>query len=112
MEESRTFIRDDNNILNQGKIWSQPMSDQDIRWIQRFNNFDKALHQLKTFIDKGNLNKLEALEMIHSFENTYELAWNTLKEFLKIRERLEFTAVEMQSVSHSGGALSKTARRG
>jgi len=35
------------------------MTTQDIRWIQRFNNFEKALSQLAKFIEKGNLNELE-----------------------------------------------------
>ncbi len=32
---------------------------EDIRWKQRFSNFQKALSQLKKFIDKGELNELE-----------------------------------------------------
>ena len=55
------------------------MTDQDIRWIQRFNHFSKALSQLRKFIEKGNLNELEEQGLIQAFEYTYELAWNTLK---------------------------------
>lgn len=54
----------------------------DIRWVQRFNNFCKALSQLQQFIDKfEQLNELEKQGMIKSFEYTYELAWNTIKDF-------------------------------
>jgi hypothetical protein len=35
------------------------MSGNDIRWIQRFNNFTRALGQLSKFIQKGDLNELE-----------------------------------------------------
>lgn len=55
--------------------------DADIRWKQRFNNFAKALAQLTKFIDKGQLNELEQQGLIQSFEYTYELAWNVIKDF-------------------------------
>jgi nucleotidyltransferase substrate binding protein (TIGR01987 family) len=59
------------------------MSKQDIRWIQRFNNFSKALDQLTKFIEKGELNELEKQGMIQAFEYTYELAWNTVKDYFE-----------------------------
>ncbi|MGZ8159687.1 MAG: nucleotidyltransferase substrate binding protein [Methylobacter sp.] len=57
------------------------MQNNDIRWIQRFNNFGKALAQLAKFIAKGDLSELEKQGLIQCFEYTYELAWNTLKDF-------------------------------
>ncbi len=57
------------------------MENQEIRWIQRFNNFRKALKQLTKFIEKGELNELEEQGLIQSFEYNYELAWNTIKDF-------------------------------
>jgi nucleotidyltransferase substrate binding protein (TIGR01987 family) len=57
------------------------MKTNDIRWIQRFNNFCKALAQLGKFIAKGDLNELEKQGLIQCFEYTYELAWNTIKDF-------------------------------
>jgi len=59
------------------------MSIKDIRWIQRFNHFKKALNQLTKFIEKGKLNELEQQGVIQSFEYTYELAWNTLKDYFE-----------------------------
>lgn len=56
---------------------------EDIRWKQRFSNFNKALTQLQKFIDKGELSELEALGLVKAFEYTYELAWNTIKDFLE-----------------------------
>ncbi len=50
------------------------MTTEDIRWIQRFNNFKKALGQLTKFIEKGELNELEKQGLIQAFEYTYELA--------------------------------------
>jgi nucleotidyltransferase substrate binding protein (TIGR01987 family) len=57
------------------------MENQDVRWIQRFSNYKKAFSQLKKFIDKGELNELEQQGLIQAFEYTYELAWNTIKDF-------------------------------
>ena len=59
------------------------MSKKDIRWEQRFSNYQKALTQLKKFIDKGELSQLEKQGLIKAFEYTYELAWNTIKDFLE-----------------------------
>ena len=59
------------------------VEDEDIRWKQRFNNYIKALNQLTKFIDKNILNDLEMQGLIKAFEYTYELAWNTMKDFLE-----------------------------
>ena len=63
------------------------MSDQsdskDVRWKQRFQNYQRALKQLTKFIEKGDLNELEEQGMIQSFEYTYELAWNTMKDLFE-----------------------------
>jgi nucleotidyltransferase substrate binding protein (TIGR01987 family) len=54
----------------------------DIRWKQRFANYRKALQQLGRFVEKQPLNELEQQGLVKAFEYTYELAWNTLKDFL------------------------------
>lgn len=59
--------------------------EQDVRWKQRFENYEKALSQLTKFIEKGDLNELELQGIIQSFEYTYELAWNVMKDFLKFK---------------------------
>ena len=56
---------------------------QEIRWQQRFANFQKALSQLKDVVELKNPNRFEEQGLIKAFEFTYELAWNTLKDFLK-----------------------------
>ena len=64
------------------------MSQPDIRWIQRFNNFNKAFSQLGEAVDlakQRNLSKLEEQGLIQAFEYTHELGWNTLKDFLESR---------------------------
>lgn len=57
------------------------MSDQDIRWKQRLQNFSKAFEQLSEFIQKGKLNKFEEQGLIQCFEYNYELSWNVIKDF-------------------------------
>jgi len=59
------------------------MSDQDIRWIHRLNNYSKALGQLREFLEKGELNKFEKQGLIKAFEYTFELAWNTIKDYFE-----------------------------
>ena len=59
------------------------MSDQDIRWIQRYNHYTQALAQLTKFIEKGELNELEKQGLIQAFEYSYELAWNTIKDYFE-----------------------------
>ena len=64
------------------------MTTQDIRWIQRFNNFAKAFSQLKEAVELAQqqpLSKLEEQGLIQAFEYTHELAWNILKDFLEGR---------------------------
>jgi len=55
----------------------------DIRWIQRFNNYRKAVLQLGKFIEKEELNELEVQGLIQSFEYNYELSWNTVKDYFE-----------------------------
>ncbi len=60
--------------------------NQDIRWIQRFSNYKKALVQLETAVKisiERQLSDLEKQGMIQCFEYTHELAWNTLKNYLE-----------------------------
>ncbi len=64
-------------------------SKNDIRWEQRFSNFNKALKKLSEAIDYVKKNPKEELldeilkeGIIQRFEYTHELAWNVMKDFL------------------------------
>lgn len=59
--------------------------NDDIRWIQRLDNYSRALSQLKRFAQKEKLNDLEEQGLIQAFEYTHELAWNTLKDYLQLQ---------------------------
>jgi len=56
---------------------------QDTRWKQRFDNYSKAVGQLTRFLEKSELNELESQGLVQCFEYTYELAWNTIKDFFE-----------------------------
>lgn len=59
---------------------------KDIRWKQRFENFQKVFKQLSTAIDlekDRNLSEIEQQGFIKAFEFTFELAWNVLKDYLQ-----------------------------
>jgi nucleotidyltransferase substrate binding protein (TIGR01987 family) len=67
---------------------SDAMKKQDVRWRQRFQNFNKAFSQLSgaaALAQQRPLSELEQQGLIQSFEFTHELAWNTLKDFLEER---------------------------
>ncbi len=73
--------------------------EQDIRWEQRFSNFEKALHKLTQAveyirhnllvedepIDDGDssyvLDEIIKEGLIQRFEYTHELAWNVMKDY-------------------------------
>ena len=62
------------------------MADPDIRWRQRFDNFQRALQVLERGVDLGRqrpLSELEQQSLIQAFEFTHELAWNLLKDYLQ-----------------------------
>jgi hypothetical protein len=73
------------------------MTTKGIRWIQRFNHFDKAFSQLKEAVElaqQRQLSKLEEQGLIQAFEFTHELAWNTFlhayfAEFAAFQTKLE-----------------------
>lgn len=64
----------------------------DIRWLQRFSNYSKALERLVdalTLARERPLTDLEKQGLIQAFEFTHELAWKTLKDLLEHRGNSE-----------------------
>jgi nucleotidyltransferase substrate binding protein (TIGR01987 family) len=57
----------------------------DIRWKQRFQNFDHAFVLLREALESGPgvLSMLEKEGVIQRFEYTFELAWKTIKDYLE-----------------------------
>jgi nucleotidyltransferase substrate binding protein (TIGR01987 family) len=61
---------------------------KNIRWVQRYNNFEKAFKRLQDAVEiyqSRGLSDLEKQGMIQAFEFTHELSWKTLKDFLENR---------------------------
>ena len=59
--------------------------ENDIRWLQRFDNYKKALNELREAVElfrQRELSKLEKQGVIQAFEYTHELGWKVLKDFL------------------------------
>lgn len=59
------------------------MENQDIRWKQRFQNFEKAIGHLEEALMIESPDLLQKAGIIQFFEMSYELAWNTLKDYLE-----------------------------
>ena len=59
------------------------MSNTDeIRWQQRLENFGKALSQLDEACEQNSYTDLERAGLVQTFEFSFELAWNVLKDLL------------------------------
>ena len=56
---------------------------KDIRWKQRFENFNKAYKLLEKYSTKTKLSELEQAGIIQFFEMTFELGWKVLKDYLE-----------------------------
>jgi nucleotidyltransferase substrate binding protein (TIGR01987 family) len=58
--------------------------NNELRWQQRFTNFDKAYRNFIQIADcqLEDLSKLEKEGFVQRFEYTLELAWKTLKDYL------------------------------
>ncbi len=68
---------------------------EDIRWIQRFDNYKRAFILLKEAMENNlaELSQLEKEGIIQRFEYTFELAWKTLKD------KMEFDGIILDKIS-------------
>lgn len=57
---------------------------QDIRWIQRLSNYQRARQRLVEAVELAasrELSNLEKQGLIQAFEFVFELAWNVMKDY-------------------------------
>lgn len=69
--------------------------EKDIRWKQRFHNFENAIKLLQEIpaLDLNDLSLLEKEGIVQRFEFTLELGWKTLKD------KMEFDGVVFEKIS-------------
>ncbi|MEI8243642.1 MAG: nucleotidyltransferase substrate binding protein [bacterium] len=66
----------------------------DVRWKQRFENYQKALGQLRNAVVLSRqraLSELELQGLIQAFEFTHELAWNVIKDYFEYQGNTTIT---------------------
>jgi nucleotidyltransferase substrate binding protein (TIGR01987 family) len=57
--------------------------EDDLRWKQRFQNFEKALHFLENAIKIESPDITQKAGLIQFFEISFELSWKLLKDYLE-----------------------------
>ncbi|MCG8319854.1 MAG: nucleotidyltransferase substrate binding protein [Cytophagales bacterium] len=62
------------------------MSNLDVRWKQRFQNYEKAVSHLQEAVAKNSLSDLEKAGVVQTYEFTFELGWKTVKDYLQEKE--------------------------
>lgn len=70
------------------------MTDPDIRWQQRLDNFERALKQLRSACELARTRPLSELErqgLIQAFEFTHELAWKVMKDYFAYQGNVAIT---------------------
>lgn len=58
------------------------MENKDVRWKQRFQNFEKAFFFLTEAVEKESYSPIEIGGLVQAFEFTFELGWKTIKDYL------------------------------
>ena len=65
------------------------MGNGEIRWKQRFQNFEKSLNYLEHAMQIQNPDIIQKAGLIQFFEMGFELSWNVMKEYMEEQGFLE-----------------------
>ena len=70
-------------------ITFKKVSSKEIRWKQRFQNFEKSLNYLEQAMQIQNPDIIQKAGLIQFFEMGFELSWNVMKEYMEEQGFLE-----------------------
>lgn len=59
------------------------MQNKDVRWKQRFQNYEKTLQFVEEAINITKPDIIQKAGLIQFFEMSFELAWNLIKDYLE-----------------------------
>jgi nucleotidyltransferase substrate binding protein (TIGR01987 family) len=93
------FSKDQRSKNEEGKF----LAMEDIRWKQRFENYNKAFSRLQealAAVAKEPGNHLYEMATIQAFEFTIELGWKLLKDYLK-HEGLQEISLPRDVIRHA-----------
>ncbi len=71
--------------MTRDNFWQEKMMSENVRWKQRFQNFEKAFNLFERMVSdyqKNLNNEVSQVALIHAFEVVMELSWKTLKDYL------------------------------
>ena len=81
---------------------------KDIRWQQRFGNYQKALKELNEAValaKERTLSKLEKQGLIQAYEVVHELSWKVMKDFLTEKGETIFASKDATRAAFKSGLI-------
>ena len=83
------------------------MADPDIRWVQRFSNFERAYLLLSRALQIDAPSVVERAGLIQFFEMAFELAWKLLKDYEEQEGLTAKTPREAIKLAYQVGLISR-----
>ncbi|MGI6393487.1 MAG: nucleotidyltransferase substrate binding protein [bacterium] len=79
-------MSDTESLSDFGKLKKGEVMNNELRWKQRLKNFEKAYSTFCRILNDSQYStdsEMVNMALVKSFEFTYELAWNTMKDYLE-----------------------------
>ncbi|WP_017297098.1 HI0074 family nucleotidyltransferase substrate-binding subunit [Nodosilinea nodulosa] len=83
------------------------MEDADIRWVQRFSNFERTFLLLSTAIAIEAPSVVERAGLIQFFEMAFELSWKLLKDYEELEGLTAKIPREVIKQAYQAGLISQ-----